>query len=325
MEDKISVVVPIYNVEKYLRRCISSIVSQTYKNLEIFLIDDGSTDSSGDICDEYAQQDNRIIVIHKENGGQAAARNLALDRVSGDWIAFLDSDDWIEQDMYRILLQLAKETDSDIATCSIKKYSDNGECLSLREYTGNVEILSQYDAIADLLHQQKIRFEIWNKLWKREILEGVRFQENQLCEEVYFDHHAFLKAKRIVFVDMPLHNYVVGRPGSTASSFKVTRMSVFGAFEDFAKDLEAINHKDLAEIIKCISTRFTVNFYVEAAQSNVPKEIKGTLIEQFSKYYREIRGSSFLTKKEKILFFVFFISPEFFVKLFMVKAKAKNK
>lgn len=319
MEDKITVIVPVYNVEKYLQRCISSIIAQTYENLEIFLIDDGSTDSSGDICDEYAQQDGRITVVHKENAGQAIARNIALDRASGDWIAFLDSDDWIEPDMYKTLLQLAKQTDSDIATCKIKKHLDNGECLPSAEDTGRIEVLSTHDAIADLLHQKRIRFEVWNKLWKREVLTGVRFKENQLCEEVYFDRKAFLRAERIAFIDKSLHNYVVGRPGSTASSFKLKRMTVFEEFEDFANDLIARNLGDLADIIKCISTRFSVNFYVEAEQSRVDKEVKAALVKQFNRYYREIRKSAFLTKKEKVMFSVFSKSPKLFFKLFMIK------
>ncbi|MBQ8719522.1 MAG: glycosyltransferase [Clostridia bacterium] len=324
MEDKITVIIPIYNVEKYLRRCILSVIGQTYENLEIFLIDDGSTDNSGTICDEYAQKDGRITVIHKENAGQAVARNIALDRASGDWIAFLDSDDWIEPDMYMTLLRVAMEADADIATCGIKKHFDSGEYLSSSEDTGRVEVLSAYDAIADLLHQKRIRFEVWNKLWKRELLADVRFKENQLCEEVYFDRQAFLRAERIVFVDKSLHNYVVGRPGSTASSFKIKRMSVFGELEDFANDLLARNLDDLADIIKCISTRFSVNFYVEAAKSNVSEEIKSALQKQFNRYYREIRKSVFLTKKEKVMFFVFSKSPKLFFRLFMIKNGKKK-
>ena len=114
-EGKISVVVPVYNVEEYLDQCVESLVGQTYKNLEVILVDDGSPDNCPAMCDEWAERDNRIKVIHKENGGVSSARNAALDIASGDYIGFVDSDDWIEPDMYEILIKNAKKYDADIS------------------------------------------------------------------------------------------------------------------------------------------------------------------------------------------------------------------
>jgi glycosyltransferase involved in cell wall biosynthesis len=112
----ISVIVPVYNVKPYLRKCLDSIINQTYRDLEILIIDDGSTDGSGDICDEY-RKDDRIKVFHTENRGLSAARNLGLDNTTGNWIGFIDSDDWIEPDMYEVLLRKAEETRADIIEC----------------------------------------------------------------------------------------------------------------------------------------------------------------------------------------------------------------
>ena len=122
---KISVIVPVYNVEKYLRKCIESILNQTFREFELILVDDGSTDSSGKICDEYALKDSRIKVIHKENGGASSARNAGLDVAKGEYIGFVDSDDWIEMDMYGELYRLIKENNTDISVCginNIKRY-----------------------------------------------------------------------------------------------------------------------------------------------------------------------------------------------------------
>ena len=121
---KISVIVPVYNVEKYLRKCIESILNQTFREFELILVDDGSTDSSGKICDEYALKDSRIKVIHKENGGASSARNAGLDVAKGEYIGFVDSDDWIEMDMYGELYRLIKENNTDISVCGINNIKD---------------------------------------------------------------------------------------------------------------------------------------------------------------------------------------------------------
>ena len=123
MEKTISVIVPIYNVEKYLDRCLKSIINQTYKNLEIILIDDGSPDNCGTICDEYAKKDNRIKVVHKDNGGLVKARNTGLDIATGEYISFIDPDDWIELNMYEEMIKIADETNTDIVRCGY--YRDN--------------------------------------------------------------------------------------------------------------------------------------------------------------------------------------------------------
>ncbi len=126
MEDKlISIIIPVYNVERYLRECIDSIIAQTYKNLEIILVDDGSSDKSGEICDEYSKKDSRIKVIHKKNGGLSDARNVALDITKGDYIGFIDSDDYIEKDMFQILYNLAEEYNAEISSISFYKMLEN--------------------------------------------------------------------------------------------------------------------------------------------------------------------------------------------------------
>ena len=142
-EDLISVIVPVYNVENYLRECLDSIVAQTYRNIEVILVDDGSKDSSGKICDEYADKDNRIKVIHKENGGVSAARNTGLDIAKGEWISYVDSDDYIESTMIETLICLAKKNDVELAMCSFK---DISECENVTQ-ENDIRIFSKDELI----------------------------------------------------------------------------------------------------------------------------------------------------------------------------------
>ena len=129
INDLISVIVPVYNVEKYLVQCINSILNQTIKNLEIILVDDGSLDNSGKICDEFSKKDDRIVAIHKENNGLSSARNAGLEIANGNYIGFVDSDDWLDEHMYEILLKLIKENNSDISCCDFFKTADSNDTM----------------------------------------------------------------------------------------------------------------------------------------------------------------------------------------------------
>ena len=169
----ISVIVPVYNVEPYLRKCLDSIVAQTYTDLEILVIDDGSTDRCGAICDSYAERDPRIRVFYTENRGLSAARNLGLDHATGEYIGFVDSDDWIEPDMYEVLLKKAVQTDADIVTCRFfQEYRDRTE-----EFPGpENEFATEGDEILrTYLFNKRICQDAWNNLYKAELFRSVRY------------------------------------------------------------------------------------------------------------------------------------------------------
>ena len=135
MKERISVVVPVYNVEQYLEKCVNSIINQTYKNLEIILVDDGATDKSGKLCDELAKLDNRIMVYHKKNGGLSDARNYGVERATGDYIGFVDGDDYIDAEMYEKLYEAIKKENVDVAECNLKIiYSDRVELFTEKKY-----------------------------------------------------------------------------------------------------------------------------------------------------------------------------------------------
>ena len=206
----ISVIVPVYNVEKYLRQCLNSVVGQTYKNLEIIVVDDGSTDGSGTICDEYTK-DKRIKVFHTENKGLSAARNLGLDHATGDWIGFVDSDDWIEPDMYEVLLNKAIETGADVVECGFyREYKK-----TIEESHRNNRIFDSSQSIESLLRGE-ISNAVWNKLWKNNCYINIRFPLERIHEDVATIYKVFLESKRICTAPVCKYHYIK-REGSISN------------------------------------------------------------------------------------------------------------
>ena len=200
-EPLINIIVPVYNTEKYIRKCLDSIVNQTYRNLEIILVDDGSTDSSGDICDEYAHKDARIKVIHKENGGVSSARNAGLDLCTwGDLVAFVDSDDWLELNMYETLLEQIYLYNADIATCKISiEYSDNSRIVH-KKIKSNIcfSVKDKEELIKNFLNREIYTSSPNDKLYNLKLFSGIRFPVNQFYEDNYLVLEILLRAKKIV-------------------------------------------------------------------------------------------------------------------------------
>lgn len=202
--DKISVIVPVYKVEPYLKKCLNSIVKQTYRNLEIILVDDGSPDNCGAICDAYAVKDRRITVIHQKNGGVSSARNAGLAKVSGDWIGWVDSDDWIELDMYEYLLRNALKYRADIAVCSRHEVKENR--LTYRGWE-EPTLLKREEALKSLLENDLMQNYCCDKLWRKELWQGVVFPEGKTFEDMAVLHHPFERADLVICLPEPKYNY----------------------------------------------------------------------------------------------------------------------
>jgi glycosyltransferase involved in cell wall biosynthesis len=198
----ISVIVPVYNVKPYLKKCLDSILRQSYRDLEILVIDDGSTDGSQDICDDFGKTDERIRVFHTENRGLACARNLGLEHAKGDWIGFIDSDDWIEPDTYECLMKTAGETDADVVEC--------GYILEFAKTSKNRKAVNQTvcgaDAV-DALIRGEIKEQVWNKLWKRYLFENASFPEGRYYEDIA-TVYKLIRDARVTGTDRFLYHYV---------------------------------------------------------------------------------------------------------------------
>lgn len=307
-QEKISVIVPVYNVLPYLRRCINSLIEQTYSNLEIILVDDGSTDGSETICDEYVAGHSNIIVIHQKNSGQAAARNLGIETAAGEWIGFLDSDDWIEPEMYETLINLAKTHGADLASCATREWFANEEAAASPN-TGVILTLTPDEMIAGLVTHEIVRHEIWNKLWKRSLIGDVRFIGGQLGEEVHFNRLLFLKANKMVHIDLALHNYLVSRPGSTASAFRPSRLCIFTEFDELVKEMEKREKYELADAVRRIGATFAYNICCQAADTGQDSETKAGLVKWFRYFYRGKKTDSDYFKKIALKMRLFNFSP----------------
>ncbi len=202
----ISVIVPIYNVEKYLDRCVQSIVDQTYKELEIILVDDGSPDNSPEICDEWAKKDGRIKVIHKKNGGVSSARNAGLDAARGEYIGFVDGDDYLSPEMYDALYSLIADFGADAAACAIVRESANGYIEdwsdgTLREFN-NLELLQWIGAAEGLLPVH-----LGNKLFSSAVTKNIRFQKFKYAEDVLFNFQVAKSINKLVLKSEPFYHY----------------------------------------------------------------------------------------------------------------------
>ena len=167
----LSVIVPVYNVEKFINDCIDSILGQSYKNIELILVDDGSTDSSGEICDKYCSVDKRVKVIHQNNKGCSAARNAGIANAKGNLIAFMDADDLIDQDMYEVLIKNLDMTNSDVSACSyVKEYNlDRGKIIGLHKIIPDPIVFIGKSAIYESVtrNEKSVEGYLWNKVWKR--------------------------------------------------------------------------------------------------------------------------------------------------------------
>lgn len=206
MSKLISIIVPVYNVEQYLEKCITTIINQTYKNLEIILVDDGSKDSSGKICDDFSKKDNRIKVIHKTNGGLSDARNHGLRIAKGDYIGFVDSDDYIAEDMFETLYNLMENNNSDISIVSFYEMYNN-KLIGVRD-SKKLENFDKLEAIKELLIDTKIQSYAWNKLFKKELFENLEFPTGKNFEDIATTLLLFEKANKVTLFEDPKYYYL---------------------------------------------------------------------------------------------------------------------
>lgn len=235
MEEKISVVIPVYKVEPYLDQCVQSVVEQTYTNLEIILVDDGSPDRCPGMCDAWAERDERIKVIHKENGGPADARNLGMSVATGEYLSFVDSDDWIERDILRYSLACAKNSNADIVAFGIEWQYLNGRevphPLKNKVYYGRDNIIQTYFQCC------MVRSVVWNKLYKKKALDGIRFPTGKLHEDEFFTYRALANADVVVVIDTIGYHYRQQKD-SIMANYDLKHLATLEAMQKKAEFLE---------------------------------------------------------------------------------------
>ena len=249
----ISVIVPVYNVEPYLRRCVDSILAQTYENLEIILVDDGSTDRSSAICDEYADKDARVRVIHKENGGSSDARNAGISIAKGKWIGFVDSDDFIEPEMYQELLFASIRNNAEIACCG--RYIFSEKRTKAEHCFDHTRILSSSETMAELLLNNATDESVWDKLFISDLFAGIHFPIGEINEDLPVLPVLFRKSRTIVHTGKPYYYYRT-REGSISKSSYSRKSSVVIRHMQFVSAYVRDHFPELQSENSCFQVRY---------------------------------------------------------------------
>ena len=309
-EELISIIVPVYKVEKYLEKCVDSLICQTYKNLEIILVDDGSPDSCPQLCDEYAKKDNRIKVIHKQNGGLSSARNAGLDLCSGSYICFVDSDDWVNDNFCEHLLKMAKEYDADFSMCEFI-YQKGSQCNNVSQIKEKIIYYSE-EQVLDQLQETDIKLLsiACAKLYKRKLFNTLRYPLGRLHEDEFILHHILFNSNSLVYSNLPLYNYFI-REGSITHS--MTDKNIEDKLLAFKERYEYLK-------INGVDNNRCANIYMNGLKSiynglnKKQKKYKKIIFEKFLYIYKQCECP---TKKNKIF--------RFFKNLYKFLFKIKQK
>ncbi|MBO5469682.1 MAG: glycosyltransferase family 2 protein [Lachnospiraceae bacterium] len=304
MKQLVSVIIPVYNVQDYLDKCIDSIVNQTYNNLQIIIVDDGSTDNSGRLCDNWAKEDGRILIIHKENGGLSDARNEGLKYVKGEYIVFVDSDDYIHRNMIYEMLQNINQYACEIAICN-RYYEFSDGLRKLRYgYRKELVIMDVQKAVQELLLCRYFDMAAWAKMFKFSLFENIRFPKGKLSEDYYIMYLLFSKAKRIVYFDTPLY-YYLQRNGSISKNVKLNLDYVEAARQQ--RDFVSQNYPDLSELadIAYANSNMTVYNIVLNHKGCVSRKMFGTMKKRVKNNLNLIIKNKDITIIKKIQAFLF--------------------
>lgn len=296
---KISVVIPVYNVEKYLHRCIDSILEQTYKKLEVILVDDGSTDNSSEICDYYMQKDERIKVIHKKNGGLSSARNAGLDIASGDYISFVDSDDWIVEDIYEHCIDLVEAINYDVVDFNC--IFTNGELMKINsDIIYKTEIVEGKEILRDYLlrgQTEKTPFSVCRKIYKRNLFEVICFPEGKINEDIATNYKVLMNCKRLVHTDKIGYYYFQDSKSITRNGLKKRDFDLLDACEELQILSQNETYPDIKYLAKVkyarsyFSLLAKIAFYgIEDTELN-QKEVIRKLTKKLRQNYILLMGS----------------------------------
>lgn len=313
MNEKISIIVPVYNVEKYIHRCLDSIIYQTYENLEIILVDDGSPDGCGKICDEYAKQDSRIKVIHQKNGGQSKARNEAMKIATGDYFCFVDSDDYINEKYIERLYDLIIESNVDISMVNYCNFTgelvQDADILSAGSNSSkfnNIDLIKNMHMITDELYVV-----MWGKLFKRDLFQDIQFPEGRICEDLAVLYRLYDKVKSAVYSSEILYYYF--RDNADSSTFRIKDKFYDDVYLALDEEIEYMqkNHVELVNYPCKTYMYWLFDYYRKLVKvSPINKEKLTQLHAKYKELYRVCKD----LKKDKF-YTAFYYCPRLYLKI----------
>lgn len=293
MEDLITVIIPVYNKEKYIERTLNSIIAQSYKNLEIIIVNDGSTDNSKEICTRFKERDNRIKLINIENHGAGYARNLGLNNANGEYISFIDADDYVDLDYYKILHNMILDTGADIAECKYLRVKVAQELIKYNK-ANNHNIMTNIEKLKDLYGRDDKKYVntviMCNKLFKKELFEGIYYPEGRIIDDEFITYKLIYRSRKIVTIDSELYFYVQSEDSVMRNDFKEKRVidtiDVYDEVYKFSKE------NSIQEIMDLVLVRY-LNYCIELTQktkkSNEIKD-KARVINFISEKFNEKRS-----------------------------------
>lgn len=327
MTPTISIIVPVYNVEKYLRKCVESILAQTFADFELLLIDDGSKDGSGKLCDEIAATDPRIKVFHKENGGPSSARNYGLDMASGEYIAFVDSDDYIDSDMYEYLYNMIKKEDADVAMCEL--YHCYAGRDTYKHPADFYEVCDKVRAIYIVMESRITSVTPINKLYKRELFDGLRYVEGITAEDGRIIVDLLDRANKVVISNAQKYYYFHRAGSITTKPLNERDYDVIDVYEYNRKRCLEIDAKRLAEValLRQCWARFYMLDKMALSDGNYDKMREKEYIDFLKKNKKFILGCDVFTKGRRITFALMLISKKLYFRIVRknaARAKASN-
>lgn len=332
----ISIIVPIFNSEKYLERCIDSICSQTYSNLEIILINDGSIDDSGDICDKYALNDKRIHVIHTVNGGQASARNIGLTKATGEYIGFVDSDDYIDKDMYKLMVTNAITEDADIVQIGHYVVDEDENILNI-EKRSKTFYYDLNEKIKALTIEKEIVSSVCDKLFHKSLWNDIKMEEGYYYEDGMVLLKLLKSSRKTLIIDDVGYYYVLSRFSTQRGPYNVRHLEsclyepnyYYNFFKRYAKEFE-----DYGIALKCYRSMRGYRFLtkVNGIDNKTRIEYKHKFIDKFNKNYVVLKSTSYykqISIRESTAMFLFSKSPSLYLVLFHyakeLTVRLKNK
>ncbi len=294
MKDCISVIIPVYNVEKYLARCVDSVLMQTYTNLEVILVDDGSTDGSGKLCDEYKEKDARIKVIHKENGGLSDARNAGLDIAKGDYIAFIDSDDFVTRFYIENLYYGICKTGAEMAMSGFLSWYENDSIPIANQATDiDVERLSTIQAMEKVLYQDFVDVCAWAKIYRKTLFCGIRYPKGKLYEDVPTTWAVMKKCNHVAVVHTFDYVYYQRNDSIQRMKFNTKKFDAIRHWKDVKKDVEE-NYPDLKKACCCRYLSGVLNILFQIPLDEYVNEQRVLWIQ-----IKKIRGTVVLDRKAR--------------------------
>lgn len=315
---KISIIVPIYNVEEYLHRCVDSILNQTFTAFELILVDDGSPDNCGAICDEYAKKDKRIKVIHKGNGGLSDARNAGIDIASGEYLGFVDSDDWIHPQMYEVLYKGIVENNVKISICEYEETERQREFEHISDISYNVQ------KGLDLLVSKNVTAVVaWNKLYHKSLFDKIRYPVGKIHEDEFVTYKLLYEAVKISYCENRLYFYFINENGITKSEYSPKHLDMLDAFEERVAFLYEKKENKCFRFSAYHMINMTELQYFEYKKSSKYKYVCKNVSKRMRRYLKQYGKCVGISKKSHYHFYVVAYPMKFFVKKTLSKLKNK--